>query len=241
MTAIIDIIIAAILAITVILAIQRGFVKTMLGTLGFAIALLVAVLFHSPVADSLAEGAFGESAKNLVHSAIDNTITEENYEAVFSDKEDSDTESALERVFSLFDAEDKYESISESYDEWRQNGLATVKEKLKDNLTEPGVDLCCTVLAYLIIFVIARIALKIAEVVLDKVVALPVLKQANKVLGAVAGAVLAIFRVFIFCFALKLILPIANGLGIEWLSAIKPESSVLYHLFDSGNFLANIL
>ncbi len=241
MTALIDIIIVAIIALTVIMAVQRGFVRTILGTLGFALALLVALAFRSPVSTAMQNSAIGDKMEEVVHKTIDSTVTEANYEAIFSEEKNRDAEKSLKQAFYLFGAEEQFEGIKESYEGWRAEGLEHVRESLKNKLTEPGVRLCCNALAYLVLFIAARIVIKILEIVLDKIVALPVLKQANKALGAVAGIVLAVFRVFLLCFALKLILPVANSAGIEWLASIHPENSLLYNLFDSNNFLANIL
>lgn len=243
MTALIDIIIVGIIAITIIMAMQRGFVRTILGTLGFALALVVALAFRSPVSTAMQNSVIGDKMAEVVHSAIDSTVTEANYEKIFSDKvkEDEDAESSLERVFNLFGAEDKFESIQSSYADWREHGLERVRTNLKNTLTKPGVRLCCNALAYLVLFIGARILIKIIEIILDKVVALPVLRQANKMLGAVAGIILAVFRVFLLCFTLKLILPLASSAGLDWIASIDPANSVLYRFFENGNFLANIL
>ena len=242
MTALIDIIIVAIIALSLIMAVQRGFVRTILGTLGFALSLVIAVALCSTVSTAMQSGVIGEKIEDMVHDAIDSTVTEENYSFLFDDeKDEKDDESALKQVFYLFGAEDEFDSIKSSYKEWRANGLENVRTNLKNTLTEPGVDLCCNVIAFLVLFIVARIAIKIIEIVLDKVVALPVLKQANKILGGIAGAILAIFRVFVLCFALKLVLPIASSAGIDWIASINPDNSLLYRLFESTNFLAILL
>ncbi len=241
MTALIDIIIVAIVALTVIMAVQKGFVRTILGTLGFALALMVALVFRSPVSTAMQNSAIGDKMESVVHSAVDSTVTEANYEAIFSEERSQDAEGSLKQVFYLFGAEEQFEGIKSSYAEWRADGLERVRTGLKNKLTDPGVRLCCNVLAFLALFIVARIVIKIAEIVLDKVVALPVLRQANKALGAVAGIILAVFRVFLLCFALKLILPIASAAGMDWIASINPESSLLYSMFDSNNFLAKLL
>ncbi len=234
MNAIIDIIIAIIMVVTVVVAKQKGFVKTMLGTLGFSLALSIAMAAHAPVADMLRDGTVGDKMEELVHSAVDNTVNEGNRDTLF--KETDGNDSQVEHLFVLFGAEEEYEEIDNTYRGFYDMDVEEIRTYLKDFITMPGADLCCKVLAFLIIFVIARIIIKIAEIVLDKVVALPVLKQANKILGVIAGFVLGVFRVFLFCSVMQIILPIASGLGIDWLASVSPDNSVLYALFESANF-----
>lgn len=242
MTAFIDLLIIGILVYTVARSVQKGFVKTMLGTLGFAIALIVAIAFQAPFSDYLQGSKIGSNIGALIDDAVDNVITRDNYDKMYTEEdEENEDEKALERIFSIFGADEKYESIENGYEEWKAEGVETVRANVKNSLRSSGVALCCTVLAYLILFIFARIAVKILEIVLDKVVALPVLKQANKVLGCIAGIFLAVFRVFMLCLALKLIVPVAAGLGADWIAAINPDNSFIYHIFDNGNFLAKVL
>lgn len=239
MSAIIDIIIVAIIALTVYFAIRKGFVKTVLGALGFVLSLAVALIFCGPVSDALEQGPVGDKMESVVHSAIDNAVTESNYMSIFEKNKDED--SVLKQLYTAFGAEDKYDKLSESYNQWKTEGLSQVRLKLREALTDTGVALCCNVIAFLLLFVVARILFKIAEIVLDKFVALPILKQANKLLGGVAGVVLAVFRVFLLCLVLKLMVPIAGGFGWGWLTADTLGGSVLYGTFENGNFLSKLI
>ncbi|MFR5864101.1 MAG: hypothetical protein ACLUFV_02325 [Acutalibacteraceae bacterium] len=48
---------------------------------------------------------------------------------------------------------------------------------------------------------------------------LPILRQANKLLGLAAGVVLALLRVWLFCAVVRLLLPCADTLGLDFVSA----------------------
>lgn len=244
MGAMIDIFIVLTIVTTIVVAARQGFIKTILGTFAFALALAAAMLLCSPLSGAMQKGAIGEKMEGVVHSAIDNIVTEENYLELFGadDKnseipEVSEDESLLRDLFDIFGAEEKYDKIEEDYKDWVAGGLDNARTNLKQSVTHTGVKVCCNVISFLVIFIIARILLKIAEVVLDKAVELPVLKQANAVLGVVAGVLLAVFRVFLVCVIIKFITIVVNGAGLTFVGGMHPTDSFLYSFFSNINII----
>ena len=238
MGAIIDIIIVAIIAYSIIMAVRRGFVKTVIGTMGFFIAIAVALMICSPVADFLEESGFGTSISRYVDSVVDDVINEDNYLGAF---EDNGEESVLFKICKTFGADEQYDDMKASYDQWREAGIQSARNYLKNAIKGPAVDLCCSILAFLILFFAARILLKIAEIIIGKIVDLPVLKQANKLLGGVAGVALAVVRVYIACLILKWIVPVAGSFGWEWAINANVYDSYLFSLFEGANFLSYLI
>ncbi len=239
MGAIIDIIIVAIIAYTIVMAVKRGFVKTVVGALGFFIAIAIALMFFSPLADFLAESGFGTSISRYVDRIIDENIDEDNYLGVF--EAEGGEESVLLKICKSFGAEDSYEEMKGSYGEWRDAGIQSARNYLKSSIKEPAVNLCCGVLAFLILFLVARILLKIAEIVVGKIVDLPVLRQANQLLGGVAGVILAVVRVYVACLVIKWIIPVAGSFGWEWAINANVYDSYLFTLFEGANFLSYLI
>ncbi len=244
MGAMIDIFIVLTIITTIVVAVRQGFVKTILGTFAFVIALGIAMLLCSPLSGAMQKGAIGEKMEGVVHSTIDNIVTEENYDKLFGadeaegeNAELTEDESLLRDLFDIFGAEEKYDEIESGYKGWVSDGLENARDYLKENVTETGVRVCCNVISFLILFIIARILLKVAEVVLDKVVELPVLKQANAVLGVVAGVLLAVFRVFLVCVIIKFITIVVNGAGLTFVGGMHPTDSYLYSFFSNINII----
>jgi len=238
MGAIIDIIIVAIIAYTITMAVKRGFVKTALGALGFFIAIAIALMLCSPLASFLEESGFGTSISRAVDSVIDNSIDEDNYLGAF---EDNGEESVLLKICKTFGADSEYDEMKESYGEWRDAGIESARSYLKESIKGPAVNLCCGILAFLLLFLVARILLKIAEIVVGKIVDLPVLKQANKLLGGIAGVVLAVVRVYVACLVIKWIVPVAGSFGWEWALSANVYDSALFTLFEGANFLSYLI
>jgi hypothetical protein len=77
--------------------------------------------------------------------------------------------------------------------------------------------------------------LKIAAYILDKVCKLPILKTANKLLGVLMGVVLALVRIYLFVILMKILIPNGDALGIEMLSDINPDKTLLFKLFYDFN------
>lgn len=239
MGTIIDIIIIAIVAYTIVMATKRGFVKTVIGALGFFLAIAIALGCYSPLAGWLKDSGFGTSISRAVDESIDKNINEDNYKGIF-DEEDG-KESVLLKICKTFGAEDRYDDMSDSYNQWRDAGVDSARVYLKTSIKDPAVDLCCNILAFLLVFLVAWVLLKIATIVLGKFVDLPVLKQANKLLGGVAGVILAIVRVYLTCLVIKWILPVAGSFGWEWAMNVDLSDSFLYTMFENVNFLSYLI
>lgn len=235
MGAIIDILIAVIICVTLFFAVKKGFVKTALGTLGFFIAAAVAIAFCGALGNALAESALGTKVETVVSSVVDGVISEEDYTDVFDT--DGDDKSALSTVFSAFGAGEVYESVKEGYAERCSEGLEAARSYIKDCINEKAVTFCCDILAFLLLYFGTRLLLKIAEGIVGKLTELPVLKQADKLLGVVAGLLLAALRVWLFCVVLRLAIPIGSAFGVSWIAQIDLNDSVLYRLFDGGNII----
>lgn len=241
MGAIIDLLIAVIICVTLFLAVKRGFVKTALGTLGFFIAAAVAVIFCGTLGNMLAEGALGTKVETVVSSVVDGVISDESYDGVFESEDEDENKSALSVVFSAFGAEETYDTVKAGYASQKEKGLEAARDYVKGCINEKAVPFCCDLLAFLLLYFGTRLVLKIAEGVIGKLTELPVLKQADKLLGIVAGLVLAALRVWLFCVVLRLLVPVGSAFGISWIAQIDLNDSVLYSLFEGGNIISALI
>lgn len=225
MGAVLDLIIVCIITVTVFLSAKRGFVKTALGSLGVVIALSVALIFSSTLSAKLQGGFVGDTVRPAVNGIIDSVVSERSVE---SDEDDSD--GTLKRLCSVFGAESKGEKLQKECDALKDKGVEAVRDKVKETLTESGVALFCKILAFLLLFLGTRAAVKLAEIVLDKIVELPILKKANRLLGALIGLIPALFRTYLFCLIMRLLLPLLGDFGVK----AAASDSVLYGFFCRG-------
>lgn len=241
MGAVIDLIIVVIIALTLFFSVKNGFSKTALGVLGFFIAAAVALAFCGKLGKAVTDSGLGDRIESAVDSAVDGIIDEENYLGIFENDGVDGNESALSKLFSAFGAEESYRSLRDGYNAHRDAGLAAAREYIKEGVMEKAVPFLCRLLSFLLLFFGTRLLIKIAEIIISKAAELPVLKQADKLLGALAGLLLALFRVYLFCVALKLLLPAAGAFGAGWASGVDLNDSFLYRIFESGNILSALI
>ena len=240
MNVLLDVIVAAIIAVTVYLGFRRGFVKTVMGAVGFFVALAVAIAFAPALKAEVLESRFTENVKVYAEEAIEKLLDgeeKEDYDELF----ESENKSNVELMLDSFGLGEKYESFKQSYQEWKDENTQTIKANLVDYLSETAVDVGALIISFVAIFVLARILLRLAEWLLDRFCDLPVLKQANKVLGIVAGVVLALFRVYVFCWLFGQLIPVAEVFGLEFLASANTDSTVVFKFFAEHNLLVDLL
>ncbi len=218
MSAILDILIVVIIGVTILFAVKNGFVKTVLSAASFLIALVVAFLFVSPVRDAFLES--GMAVK--VRSAVDESITS------FVTGASAEQEELPEFLTKLeFIGIDRAE-LEEKWNDWRTENTETLKNELVGYVSEPVLRAVATFTAFVLL----------AACLLDKPTDLPILRQANKLLGLVAGVVLALLRVWLFCAVVQLLLPCADTLGLGIVSHIDPANTFLFKFFYENNFFS---
>lgn len=148
MSMLLDVIVLAVIAISVIVNVKRGFVKSLLNFVGFFVALICAYL-AIPVLMPTLEAPIAEALK--------------------------------------------------TYD----GSSGSLSDLLSMNITP---EIIAKVLSFMILFMLINIAVKIAAWLIDKFFKLPVLKQANKLLGFILGLIVGLFyaqllSIFFFTFS----------------------------------------
>ncbi len=214
---------------------RKGFVKSLLGLACLLISVICAAVFTPCVSTWLND--------NHVEKAITETVRT----SVYSALEDSDTDGKAEKLFSVIDQfvfSDKDEDmIADSY----------ANEILNSENTESSVDkICseiarsiskplCNSLAFFLIFIITGIAVRIAAIILDKVFTLPVLKQANKLLGLVFGVICAVVTMMILARVFVCVLPWLSSMSAGKVGERIVEDSVFLSFFCRFNIFREII
>lgn len=240
MNILLDVIVVALIAVTVYLGFKRGFVKTVMGAVGFFVALAVAVAFAPTLKAEVMKSRVAENVKIYAEEAIEKLLDgeeKEDYDELF----ETENKSNVEVLLDSFGLGEKYESFKESYREWQDENVETIKANLVNYLSETAIDVGALIISFIAIFVLARILLRLAEWLLDRFCDLPVLKQANKILGIVAGVVLALFRVYVFCWLFGQLIPVAEVFGLDFLASANTGSTVVFRFFAEHNLLLDLL
>ena len=197
---------------------RRGFVRTVSGLLALIAAVLVAAVFSGPIAKAVYESA--------VEPKVTAALAEQIEGDVLPSEEQLDTalESLPPFVTALLESKelDSGEAILAKVDtlDADESAAEGITRQVITPIALPLVQLLCSVLLFVITYIVAAIVLR----ALDVVAKLPLIKQMNGFLGLLAGAVTGCLWALFFVrvlFALAL-------LGVApWLTPAVLEDTAL--------------
>lgn len=230
-----DLILAAVVALCVVLGLKRGFVKSIVRMIGSLASLIVAFLISSPVA----EWVFASFFRDQLQSTVSNALG-------------ADVSASVSSIAG------QWASVLASLPDLVRNGLAatgvTSADQLGAVVTEHGaatagdaaavlVDsliapLCVMViqvLVFVVLFIVLSIAVRFVAAALDKVFsAIPLVRELNTALGAVAGLLHGAVLVLVLTAALQLYMTMTGANSIvtaadldqtwwtQWLMDVNP-------------------
>ncbi len=222
MSIILDIIIVAIIALSMIICYKKGFVKSLFSSFGFIAAVLLALLLTAPISalinDAFVYDSTYESVKEVI-GEVQESCTAEDVAARL--------EGENPKMFALLSnlGFNVYDIITEKDEE-----TDLTSDEMAAKIATPAAKLLSNVFAFLISVVIAYIAFFVLTKVFDLLSKLPVFNITNKTFGLIYGAFLGIFRASIFAIIISGLYPIVVGL-------FSTESAVLNAV--SNTFVLN--
>ena len=222
---IVDIVIIAIIVISVIAGCSRGLVKTVFGCFGVIAALACAFFLAQPAGEFIKGTAvYGKMSLRVVE-IVDGYLDggAQSAQAQLDEFMNSDLSGTLTRLG--FDIESAADTYVEKLDE-AGNGFAVY-------ITDKVLSFLATALGALAVFLLSLILIKLLGFILECIVKLPVLKTVNRVGGGIAGAVSGIITVYIFCMALEIILPYIPDNPVIYMG--MAENTFIYRYFASFN------
>ena len=224
MSIILDIAIVAIIVFNIIYAVKRGFVKMVLKSLTLVVALIAALSLTVPVRDYAMSTDFAPKLETKIHNAVISAL----------DTAEDDRENPP--LFSgdmLSSVGLDVNEITEEFNKWKETGKAELKESIAQKCAPLLLKVLCTFGAFLAVFVTVYVCCVIAVMLIDKFTELPVLKQANKLLGVIVGIMLAVSEASVFASLVQMLLPY-NSLGGAFAN-ISPENTYIFKLFCNFN------
>ncbi len=232
MSILLDVVIIAIIALTVYFSYKNGFVKTAISAVSFILAVAITAMFASPLADYLKETSVAETVESATEEAITDMLVKDpvGVEGLLDGKsEEFNKMLALARL-------DRNELSA-----WYAQNVANSElgeSALATRIAEPMVDIIAMIIAIAILFIGTQIILSIAAFFLNKIASLPILRTANKGLGLVVGVVLALLRVCLFCYVMTVLIENAQFIGSSFISNLDPDSTLFFKIFSSIDIFA---
>lgn len=236
MNILLDIAVAAILVLSVVSASKKGFFKTLLSGTAFLVALIITLIFSSPLRDAMLEGGLHNDIQEGIRGSVYETVEsvmlsasekgDDAFEALFAD------EKLINVMESLgIDADSLRESVN------LQDGVAPAAAETAKLLSAELSRLAISAISVVGLFICAYIALKLLALLLTAVCQLPILKQANTLLGTLLGVLLGIIRVLVFVSVINLLIPVMQTSGSQFISSVDAAKTLLFQFFANLDIL----
>ena len=236
MSAILDVLVIAIIVITVFMCGKRGFFKSLVKVGSLIIAIVMVVLFFGKLKTAMLESKTCAGVKEKMNSRLAEIVSSD--EETYDPNEVKESPKFIEilRVLGV-DTTD----FEQTWSKWRDERTDELREKLVNFVSEPLMDMIASVLSFIVLFFGTIIAVRLLGFVLDKIFVLPVLKQANTLLGIVLGAVIALLYVSAFVYIVDRALPYLQAQGYGFFMQIDPEKTYVFKWFANHDIISLLL
>lgn len=187
---VIDILGILVVVISAIIAFKKGFVKTFFDFISTFIAIVLAFSLCNFGVQLIKENTtIDEWLEEVLNKSL-NVSEEKNEEYVL--EEDYTTSDNANNNFLTETLENLPQNIKEIV------GLEEYKENAKISIIENSIEIILKILSWIIIYVLARLILWLLCLIFNGIMSIPFLKQINNMAGLVLGAVVGLFRIYIF-------------------------------------------
>lgn len=227
MSIILDLIVLAIIIITVLISAKRGFVRTAVESVGFIAAVFISFTISTPLANTTYDKIIEPSIVSSVASVAD-TAANNSAEAVdsFWNEMPEWVKSGIER------AGISKESLDGSITANIGNGALSAAESASQSVIKPAVTSTLALVYQVISLIILLIIVKPIAKLINKLFSFSLVGKVNSVLGGVVGLLKGIIYAAVFCLLITLIVSFtSNGFLIFTNEAI--EQSLFFSFVNS--------
>ena len=213
----IDLIIAAILGISIFFGYKNGLTKSLIKIVSFIIAIIIAAILFKPVSNFIIEKTeIDDNIKQAVVNLVIKDVEEEG-----KVKEDTNLPKAM------------VDYINESVENTIEDTKTNIVNKSAEKIAETAINVGTAI----ILFIIARIILLVITGLTDILTDLPVIKQLDKTGGVLYGIIKALLIIFVIFALISLISP-----ALEKTEIIKSiNQSFIGSFLYNNNILLNIV
>ncbi len=226
MNIVLDIIAIAIFIITVVIIAKRGFVKSLIGVVGFVAAIILSLT----LAPLLAEASYSLFIENAVYNSVAESVTD------FTDKSEEALTSAVDSIYSSLPSfvAEYAEKVGLSSKEVASTvstdnlNSAELARTLCDNAIKPAVVSILNYILSLVLFIPLIFVFRFVAKLIRALIKGNILGKLDRLLGSLLGIGLGAAFVVVFCLLISLI---SNLLNLEILSQAIDGSFVFKTVF----------
>ena len=235
MAYILDLIVLAVVAVTVFLGYRRGFIRTIVQLVGCVAAFALALSLSATVSTYIYDDLLRDGLHEKIETAWNDTVVEGAANTVTEQ-----VESVMENLPSFFtatlDADALVEGITGSVGN-TDTGTA-VADYLVNDMLRPICVAILRFVSFLVLYLVLMLVIRLLEKLITPLIKLPLIRQTDGTLGAVIGLFKGIIFALVAVTIMQLIAASAtsgpctqenldNSLLAGWIADINPLSSVL--------------
>lgn len=191
MAILIDLILISFILLSTFLGYKKGLIGVAFKILSFFIAIIITIILYKPVANYIIN-------YTSLDDAIENTIVEKLSSTKIENGKVAKEQSNLPEVVVDYINNGVEQTINQAKD----NVVQIVAKNLSENVIN--------IISMVGIFIITRVALLFAKVLLEAVSELPIIKQFNETGGILYGILRGILLIYIILAILSFLLPMLN-------------------------------
>ena len=209
---ILDIIILAIMAISIFLGYKKGLVKVAVKLCAFLIAVVVTLAFYRPVS-------------NII---INNTEVNENIEKIIIENGTKKIEESNQ---------EENQNFLDNMQEYVDNTVTQAQNEIVESAAKEISVRLINIVVIVGLFIITRLALIVLVLISDVITSLPIIKQFNKLGGIIYGVVRGLAVIYLVLAIVFLIVSTtANNSIVNTI-----EGSIITEFMYKNNILLNII
>ena len=207
---VLDIIIIAILALCIYVGYKRGLVNVIFRIFAFLVALIVTVILYRPIT-------------NLV---INNTQIDEKIETVIIENGTQETKSTNEET-----------NMSEYIQKYVKQTATNAQNEIVESSARVIAENVVGIAVMIVLFIAVRIGLILVRFITDSLAQLPIVKQCNKVGGAVYGVLEGLVIIYAILAVIFFIVSLKGGTNLVNMI----DSSIIAKVMYANNIILKIL
>lgn len=226
-----DLILIAVVAGFVYFSMKKGLVKSSFGGIANLVVIALVFSFHVPFQGYIENSVIGDTVREKIRTKIETSV--------YSNPDINNTEDKAESVDKLTEGLKlpKFMGtwISESL-KTKNESIDSIKNNLIDSVTDMTFPIAMQFISIIFLYIILRLALLVIFLALKMIVEVPVIGTFDKLLGAAAGGINAIFVIYIAAAAIMLFTPAKSMSSLE----AGINSTFIFKYFYYNNLLTNL-
>lgn len=196
-----DLIIIGIIALSTFLGYKQGLIGVAFKIVSFFIAIIITLILYKPVTNLIINNTtWDETIENIIYEKLSTTKVEQGEKIT---KEETDLPGIVVNYIN--------DAITNTVGQAQENVATVVSKELTQSIIQ--------IIVLVVLFIVTRILLIFAKVILEAVSELPIVKQFNEMGGIIYGILRAAIIIFGILALASFILPMVNQMTIlEWIN-----------------------